>query len=178
MKNYFQLYYGIQSTYLQPAPISVDFSELPININNLEFKPKPLVDFAVQAEHKLRDGELTLFRRPGSRIWQFKYKQNNGKWHRATTKKTIRDENGIAKSVEFERRVRPWWFISESGKVCINIRYGAKVIELAKGKTAVEVASGDELIKTLELIKKSVEAGELDAQIEIASTKLKEGFKR
>ena len=92
--------------------------------------------------------------------------------------KTIRDENGIGKSVEFERRVRPWWFISESGKVCINIRYGAKVIELAKGKTAVEVASGDELIKTLELIKKSVEAGELDAQIEIASTKLKEGFKR
>lgn len=68
--------------------------------------------------------------------------------------------------------------MSETGKVCISIRYGAKLIELAKGKSAVEVSSGEELIKTLELIKRAVEAGELDSQIEIASTKLKEGFKR
>jgi len=68
--------------------------------------------------------------------------------------------------------------VSETGKVCISIRYGAKLIELAKGKSAVEVSSGEELIKTLELIKRAVEAGELDSQIEIASTKLKEGFKR
>ena len=116
-----------------------------------------------------------------NKIWdqiQLAQAQKIGGSYATKRHKTIRDENVIGKSVEFERRVRPWWFISESGKVCINIRYGAKVIELAKGKTAVEVASGDELIKTLELIKKSVEAGELDAQIEIASTKLKEGFKR
>jgi len=68
--------------------------------------------------------------------------------------------------------------VSETGKVCICIRYGAKLIELAKGKSAIEVSSGEELIKTLELIKRAVEAGELDSQIEIASTKLKEGFKR
>lgn len=68
--------------------------------------------------------------------------------------------------------------MSETGKVCICIRYGAKLIELAKGKSAIEVSSGEELIKTLELIKRAVEAGELDSQIEIASTKLKEGFKR
>lgn len=68
--------------------------------------------------------------------------------------------------------------MSETGKVYISIRYGAKLIELAKGKSAIEVSSGEELIKTLELIKRAVEAGELDSQIEIASTKLKEGFKR
>jgi hypothetical protein len=68
--------------------------------------------------------------------------------------------------------------VSETGKVYISIRYGAKLIELAKGKSAIEVSSGEELIKTLELIKRAVEAGELDSQIEIASTKLKEGFKR
>ena len=68
--------------------------------------------------------------------------------------------------------------MSETGKVCISIRYGAKLIELAKGKSAVEVSSGEELIKTLELLKRAVEAGELDSQIDIASTKLKEGFKR
>ena len=68
--------------------------------------------------------------------------------------------------------------MSETGKVYISIRYGAKLIELAKGKSAIEVSSGEELIKTLELIKRAVEAGELDSHIEIASTKLKEGFKR
>jgi len=45
-------------------------------------------------------------------------------------------------------------------------------------KTNEKVSSGEELIKTLELIKRAVEAGELDSQIEIANTKLKEGFKR
>ena len=116
-----------------------------------------------------------------TKIWdqiQLAQAQKNGGTYAAKRHKTIRDENGIAKSIEFERRVRPWWFVSETGKVCICIRYGAKLIELAKGKSAIEFSSGEELIKTLELIKRAVEAGELDSQIEIASTKLKEGFKR
>lgn len=50
------------------------------------------------------------------------------------------------------------------------------MIEFAKGKTAVEVASADELIKALEIIKGAVEAGELDAQIEQASGAVRAGF--
>ena len=75
-----------------------------------------------------------------------------------------------------DKRVRQWWFVSDSGKVCLNIRYGAKVIELAKGKTAIEVANADELIRTLELVKSAVEGGELDTQIESVSGALREGF--
>ena len=40
----------------------------------------------------------------------------------------------------------------------------------------MEVASGEELIKALELIKAAVEAGELDEQIESASVGLRNGF--
>jgi hypothetical protein len=47
---------------------------------------------------------------------------------------------------------------------------------LAKGKFSVEVASPAELVPTLELIKTAVEAGELDAQLESASTTLRAGF--
>jgi len=43
-------------------------------------------------------------------------------------------------------------------------------------KSAIEVATGEELLKALSLVAKAVEAGELDAQIESASNKLKEGF--
>jgi hypothetical protein len=42
----------------------------------------------------------------------------------------------------------------------------------------VEVASADELVVALETIKRAVEAGELDTQIETASAGLKSGFKK
>ena len=92
--------------------------------------------------------------------------------------KTVKDADGSSKSIELQKRVRPWWFVASDGKVCVNVRYGAKLIELAKGKTAVEVANAKDLIKTLELIKAAVEAGELDTQIEAASGAVRAGFGR
>jgi len=74
--------------------------------------------------------------------------------------------------------VRPWWFVAENGKVCLNVRYGNRVLELAKGKSAIEVANPAELINTLELIRKAVAEGELDTQIDTANGAVKAGFKR
>jgi hypothetical protein len=56
------------------------------------------------------------------------------------------------------------------------VRYGAKVIELAKGKSAIEVASPDALIEALEAVNTAVLAGELDTQIEAVSGQLRSGF--
>jgi hypothetical protein len=93
--------------------------------------------------------------------------------------KTVKDkETGLRKQVEVPKRLKPWWFQSEQGKVCVSIKYGSWTIELAKGKPSVEVANGADLVKTLETIKGAVEAGELDAQIETASASLRSGFKR
>jgi len=93
--------------------------------------------------------------------------------------KTIKDkETGLRRQVEMPKRLKPWWFQSEQGKVCVSVKYGSWTIELAKGKPSVEVANGAELVKTLETIKGAVEAGELDAQIETASASLRSGFKR
>lgn len=64
----------------------------------------------------------------------------------------------------------------DNGKLALTLRYGAKVIELAKGKTAVELASEKELVGVLELLKGAVLDGELDTQIEAAANKLREGF--
>jgi hypothetical protein len=46
------------------------------------------------------------------------------------------------------------------------------VLELARGKVAVEVGGEKDLIPTLELIKTAVLNGELDTQIEAAALKL------
>jgi len=93
--------------------------------------------------------------------------------------RTVKDkETGLRKSVEVNKRLREWWFKNEQGKVCVSVKYGTKVIELAKGKHSVEVSSADELVKALSTIKQAVEAGELDSQIELASGALKAGFRK
>jgi hypothetical protein len=95
-----------------------------------------------------------------------------------TTKRfrNIKNDDGTSRSVELHKRVRAWWWTAENGKLALNLRYGARVIEIAKGKSAVEVSNASDLIPTLELLKKAVEGGELDAAIETASIKLREGF--
>jgi len=93
--------------------------------------------------------------------------------------KSIKDkETGIRKQVEVPKRIKPWWFQSESGKVCVAVKYGSWTLELAKGKPSVEVDSAAGLIKALEVIKGAVEAGELDAQIVKASDSLRSGFRK
>ena len=105
--------------------------------------------------------------------------QTTGKPFVVIKNRTIKDsETGLRKVVEVPKRLRPWWWISESGKVCVSVRYGSKDLELSKGKSAVEVASPEDLIKTLETVRSAVEAGDLDAQIEAASGVLKAGFRQ
>jgi hypothetical protein len=58
------------------------------------------------------------------------------------------------------------------------VRYGSKLLEFARGKAGIEVGSVDQLVPTLQIVCDAVSAGELDAQIEAASVKLKAGFKR
>jgi hypothetical protein len=87
-------------------------------------------------------------------------------------------ETGERKQIEIATRVKPWWWTAGTGKVMVSVRYGAKPIELAKGKNAIEVGSMDDLIAALEAVKEAVTAGELDAQIEQASGALRAGFTR
>lgn len=83
---------------------------------------------------------------------------------------------GERKQVEMSRRVKQWWFTAPTGKIMLSLRYGAKIIEVVKGKNAIEVADMADLIATLEVVKDAVQAGELDTQIEQASGALRAGF--
>ena len=87
-------------------------------------------------------------------------------------------DTGIRESVTVAKVVRPWWFVSEDGSICITVKYGNRTLELAKGKSSVQLASPDALINTLEVIKQAVEAGELDQQIDQASGAVKSNFKK
>ena len=116
-----------------------------------------------------------------NKIWeqiQLAEAQKQGEVFTSKRLKSVTTLDGIKKTVEVQKRVRPWWFINEQGKLCLSIRYGSKLIHLAKDKTAVELSTKDDLIKTLEIIKSAIEIGELDKEIDEASVNLRAGFKK
>ena len=87
------------------------------------------------------------------------------------------EATGLRKQVEADKRIKAWWFEQANGKLALCVRYGSRVLELSKGKFAVEVASTGDLVKTLEVISAAVKQGELDNAISTAANKLREGFK-
>jgi len=89
----------------------------------------------------------------------------------------VKDADGNVSVVQQPKRLKAWFWAVDGGKVCVAVRYGNKVIELGKGKTAVETTAG-ELSGVLATLKKAVEAGELDAQMEAASAGVRKAFKR
>ena len=97
----------------------------------------------VQRRHKL-----------SNKLWeqlQLAQAQATGETYAPTRQRVIKDpETGLRREVPVPKRVRPWWFVADNGKVCLSVKYGSRVMELAKGKSAVEVAGPQELIKTLE----------------------------
>ena len=103
--------------------------------------------------------------------------QARGESYAATRTVVVRDKATGASSAQTRtKRIKQWWFTSESGRVCLHIRYGNRVLDLAKGKNSVEVGTAQELVSTLETVRAAVAAGELDAQIEAASAAVRARF--
>lgn len=95
----------------------------------------------------------------------------------AMRSRRVKDADGNVSVVQQPKRLKAWFWSVDGGKVCVAVRYGNKPIELTKGKTAVETTAG-ELSGVLATLKKAVEAGELDAQMEAASAGVRKAFKR
>ena len=91
--------------------------------------------------------------------------------------RTVTDKlTGERKTVDQPKRVKPWWFVGEDGNVCLQVRYGVQVLEIGKGKNTIKLASKDQLIDTLNLVKQAAESGELDKQIAAVATKAQLNF--
>ena len=90
-----------------------------------------------------------------------------------------RDEmTGVLRTIESVKRIKQFWFKSESGKTCVELLYGQTAIEFKKGVTAIELADDGQVLDVLETLRKAVEIGELDVQITAASEVVKARFKK
>ncbi len=100
-----------------------------------------------------------------------------GRSYAVTRLKRVRDaESGLKRVVETSASARQWWFVSESGKVAVQLRYGSKVIMLTKNRNAVEVNSPSELFSVLQTLKTAVAQGELDNEISVAADMVRARF--
>jgi predicted nicotinamide N-methyase len=86
----------------------------------------------------------------------------------ATQTVTRKNEQGENVRVEVPRHVRKAWFQDAAGKLYLQVRYGSKPLELAKGKNAVEVGSLSDVPAVLDAIAGAVVQGELDSQLKAA----------
>lgn len=102
--------------------------------------------------------------------------QKNGEIYTPKRIKTVTNADGERVRVEVIKRVKEWFWTTSSGKINLAVRYGSKTLELGKGKNAIELSTGEELISTLALLKDAVIAGEFDDAIANASDKLRAGF--
>ncbi|MGA1710298.1 MAG: DUF6641 family protein [bacterium] len=85
--------------------------------------------------------------------------------YKSRSVRTVADDNGGVRAVEVSKRVLRWWRVGADGSVELTVRYGSRVLELAKGMDAVELASADELVPVLEQFKAAAERGEMDDMI-------------
>ncbi len=125
---------------------------------------------------------LVRRRKLANKLWeqiQLAKSHKDGTLFAVTKYKSVTDKStGLRKQVELPKRLKSWWYTNEQGKLCVSIRYGTQVIELAKGKYSIEVTDELALIDALEMVKQAVEAGELDAQINTASEQARRVFER
>ena len=92
-------------------------------------------------------------------------------------KKVTDEVSGQTALIEVAKRVKTWWFTNtETKRVAVQLFYGNKVLDLAKGKNAVEVSNGEELIAVLLKLQDAVLDGSLDSQISVAADSVKARF--
>ena len=104
--------------------------------------------------------------------------QRNGTTYAPKRLRSYTDkQSGERVTVEAVKRVREWFWTSDTGKINLAIKYGAKTLALnKKGANAIELASAVELIATLKTLKTAVANGEFDEAIAEVSKATKLAF--
>jgi hypothetical protein len=74
----------------------------------------------------------------------------------------VKDENGVKQPVERHKQIKRWWLRNGMGDCLLIIRYGSRVLELQKGKAAIDTGGEANLVSVIEEIMRMTKEGELD----------------
>jgi hypothetical protein len=104
--------------------------------------------------------------------------QLEGRTYAPKRLRTLKDADGQRVVREMPVRIKAWWWTGEKNETLLSIFYGSKTLELAKGKTAIEIADSKQLVAVIDTVIAATQNAELDVLIEAASIKLRDGFKK
>jgi hypothetical protein len=91
--------------------------------------------------------------------------------------RTVKDDaTGQSRKVEVPKKIKPWWWTDDTGKLCITVRYGARTLEIVEGKNAIETDNIADVITSLQVIHTAVDSGELDKRIDAVMGQVKASF--
>jgi hypothetical protein len=74
----------------------------------------------------------------------------------------VKDENGVKQPIERHKQIKRWWLRNGMGDCLLIIRYGSRVLELQKGKAAIDTGGEANLVPVIEEIMRMTKEGELD----------------
>ena len=99
-----------------------------------------------------------------------------GRKHVVMKQAWTRDNDGNKTRVEREKRTKAWWW-KDGDALTMVVRYGAKPLELAKGKRALRVENIAAVPGTIQTIIQALNLGELDGAIDavLSAGKAKQG---
>lgn len=102
-----------------------------------------------------------------------------GESYQRTRFRRVNDlETGDIMQVPTKTRVRPWWIEDRDGSILLWVKYGNQNLEVQKGKTAIRLASNQDIAPTLELVRTAVRAGEFDDKIKAAVKGFQDRFRK
>jgi hypothetical protein len=88
-----------------------------------------------------------------------------GRPHNPTKLGYVTNEQGQRVKTEMPKRIRKWYWHDIAGTWYLALRYGNKPVEIAAGKSVIEVPSRAALPDAIKTIVTAVQAGELDKQL-------------
>jgi hypothetical protein len=91
--------------------------------------------------------------------------------------KAIRKQQAALEQYKLgEKTDRVWFWSSEEGKLYLHIKYGKVVLELAKGKFAIQCNTLDDVARNLGLVENLINKGEFDQVLTQVSRDIRARF--
>jgi hypothetical protein len=91
--------------------------------------------------------------------------------------KSIRRQQGLVDAYKAgEKTNRTWFWMTEDGKIYLQIKYGKLALELGKGKFAIQCNSLDDVTSNLAIVETLVNKGEFDTMLTNISKEIRTKF--
>ena len=79
-----------------------------------------------------------------------------------TRNRWIKNDAGVKEQKKVPLRLTRWWWTDDAGVTHLAMRQGRRLVEIAPGKTSIEIGALADLSGKLAILRDAVRAGELD----------------